>query len=166
MGNIQGGRLVTSDLKYLFISDKDREKLILKSGDILVNRTNSAELVGKCAVFNLDGEYRFASYLIRLRLDLNRANPYFVALFINSPIGRDYMFRERKQMTGQANVNAKKLKSLPMPLPLLDEQRRIVAYLDGLQAQVDALKKLQAQAAAELDALLLAILDRAFKGNL
>ncbi|MBM4301998.1 MAG: hypothetical protein FJ121_10840 [Deltaproteobacteria bacterium] len=166
MGNIQGGRLVTSDLKYIYISDKDREKLILKSGDILVNRTNSAELVGKCAVFNLDSEYGFASYLIRLRLDLNRANPYLVALYINSPIGRDYMFRERKQMTGQANVNAKKLKSLPMPLPPLDEQRRIVAYLDGLQARVDALKKLQAQTAAELDALLPAILDRAFKGEL
>ena len=76
------------------------------------------------------------------------------------------MFRERKQMTGLANVNAKKLKSLPMPLPPLDEQRRIVAYLDGLQAQVDALKKLQTQTAAELDALLPAILDRAFKGEL
>jgi len=51
-------------------------------------------------------------------------------------------------------------------LPDLEEQSRIVAYLDGLQAQVDALKKLQAQTAAELDALLPAILDRAFKGEL
>ena len=48
----------------------------------------------------------------------------------------------------------------------LSEQRRIVAELDALQAQVDALKRLQAKTAAELDALLPALLDRAFKGDL
>ena len=69
-------------------------------------------------------------------------------------------------MTGQANVNATKLKALPIALPALPEQRRIVAELDALQAEVDALKRLQAETAAELDALLPAILDRAFKGHL
>ena len=69
-------------------------------------------------------------------------------------------------MTGQANVNAQKLKALPIALPPLPEQRRIVAYLDGLQAKVDAMKTMQAQSAAELDALLPSILDRAFKGEL
>jgi type I restriction enzyme S subunit len=106
MGNIQEGRLDRSDLKYLPIAEKDRQKWILEKGDILVNRTNSAELVGKCAVFDLNSEYGFASYLIRLRLDTTKADPYLVAMYINSPIGREYMFRERKQMTGQANVNA------------------------------------------------------------
>jgi type I restriction enzyme S subunit len=76
------------------------------------------------------------------------------------------MFSERKQMTGQANVNATKLKALPIALPPLAEQRRIVAELDALQAEVDALKRLQAETEAELDALLPAILDRAFKGEL
>ena len=61
---------------------------------------------------------------------------------------------------------ATKLKFLQIPVPPQKEQRRIVAYLDALQTQVDALKKLQAQTAAELDALLPAILDRAFKGEL
>ena len=69
-------------------------------------------------------------------------------------------------MTGQANVNSKKLKSLPIALPPLFEQRRIVAELDALQAEVDALKRLQAETAAELDALLPSILDKAFKGEL
>jgi type I restriction enzyme S subunit len=53
-----------------------------------------------------------------------------------------------------------------MPAPPLDEQRRIVAYLDGMQAQVDALKVLQSQTQAELDALLPSVLDKAFKGEL
>lgn len=166
MGNIQNGSLDTRDLKYLQIADKDHDKWLLEHGDILVNRTNSAELVGKCAVFDLPGDYGFASYLIRLRLDRKRAEPRLVAKFINSPIGREYMFRERKQMTGQANVNSKKLRALPIQLPEIDEQRRIVAYLDDLQTKVDRLKALQAQTAAELDALLPSILDRAFKGEL
>ena len=76
------------------------------------------------------------------------------------------MFRERKQMTGQANVNAIKLKALPIALPPLSDQRRIVADLDSLQARIGALKKLQAETAAELGALLPSILDKAFKGNL
>jgi type I restriction enzyme, S subunit len=167
MGNIQNGRLDFRDLKYLHLGKKERNKLLLTQGDILVNRTNSAELVGKCAVFDRDDEFSFASYLIRLRLDMTQTDPRLVAMFINSPVGRAYMFNKRKQMTGQANVNATKLKALPIALPSsLEEQRRIVAYLDGLQGKVDALKSLQAQTQVELDALLPSVLDRAFKGEL
>ena len=166
MGNIQNGSLDTKDLKYLHLSSRDRERLHLEGGDVLVNRTNSAELVGKCAVFDREGDWGFASYIIRIRLDQKRADPILVARYINSPIGRQYMFRERKQMTGQANVNSKKLKALPISLPPLPEQRRIVTYLDDLQAKVDAIKALQAKTAAELDALLPSILDKAFKGEL
>jgi type I restriction enzyme S subunit len=132
----------------------------------LVNRTNSAELVGKCAVFEADGEFSFASYLIRLRLAPERAEPRLVASYINSPVGRAYMLSEKKQMTGQANVNSTTLKARPIELPSLSEQRRIVAELDDLQAKVDKLKRLQAGTAAELDALLPSIFDRAFKGEL
>ncbi len=166
MGNIQNGQLDFHDLKYLHLSEKERNRLTLQSGDILVNRTNSAELVGKCAVFEFDGEFSFASYLIRLRLDLKRAEPRLVAAYINSPIGRRFMLTEKKQMTGQANVNSTKLKALPIVLPPLPEQRRIVTELDALQAEVDALTRLQAETSAELDALLPSILDRAFKGEL
>jgi type I restriction enzyme S subunit len=166
MGNIQNGRLDIRDLKYLHIEKKVRAKLLLQKDDILVNRTNSAELVGKCAVFDLDGDYGFASYLIRLRLNLDEANPRLVANYINSPRGRSYMFAERKQMTGQANVNSQKLKALPIALPSLQEQHRIVTELDTLQSEVNRLKHLQSETAAELGALLPAILDRAFKGEL
>jgi type I restriction enzyme S subunit len=166
MGNIQNGRLDFTDLKYLHLSARERSKLLLEVGDILVNRTNSAELVGKCAVFEANGEFSFASYLIRLRLAPERAEPRLVASYINSPVGRAYMLSEKKQMTGQANVNSTKLKALPIALPSLPEQRRIVAELDALQTKVDELKHLQAETAAELDALLPSILDKAFKGGL
>jgi type I restriction enzyme S subunit len=73
------------------------------------------------------------------------------------------MLSEKKQMTGQVQRQPSKLKALPLALPPLEEQRRIVA---NLQAKVDALKRLQAETAAELDALLPSVLDRAFRGEL
>ena len=63
-------------------------------------------------------------------------------------------------------ISQGKVEAMEIPVPPLAEQRRIVAELDALQAEVDALKRLQAQTAAELDALLPAILDGAFKGEL
>jgi type I restriction enzyme, S subunit len=165
MGNIQDGRLVLDNLKYLHLSAKDRSRLLLRPGDILVNRTNSAELVGKCAVFELDDDYAFASYLIRVRLDVTRAEPRLIAAYINSPIGRSYMMAEKKQMTGQANVNAGKIRALPIALPPLHEQRRILRELGSLQTQMDAIEDLQAEAAVELDALLPSLLSRAFAGE-
>lgn len=166
MGNIQKGRIDLQNLRYLHLSEKDKAKLLLQSGDILVNRTNSAELVGKSAVFDLEGDYSFASYLIRLRLDQHRADPWLVAAYINSPLGREYMLSEKRQMTGQANVNCTKLKALPIALPTLAEQQRIVAELGALQSEVDMIKRLQVETAAELDALMSSILNKAFKGEL
>ncbi len=166
MGNIQHGKLDTSDLKYMDLPVREFAKLKLIPGDILVNRTNSAELVGKCAVFNLEGDFVYASYIIRLRLERERAEPRLIARYINSPIGRAYMFAERKQMTGQANVNSKKLLALPIALPSLEEQCHIIAHLDDLEAKVDAVKRLQVETQAELDALLPSVLDRAFRGEL
>ncbi len=64
------------------------------------------------------------------------------------------------------HIVLREIRAFPVPVPSLAEQRRIVAELDALQAEVDALKRLQAETSAELDALLPAILDRAFKGEL
>ncbi len=65
-----------------------------------------------------------------------------------------------------ATLNKGHVRSIPVPLPPLPEQRRIVAYLDALQAKVDALRRLQEETGAELDALMPAVLDKAFKGEM
>lgn len=67
---------------------------------------------------------------------------------------------------GQPNLNTDMVKGMQFPHPLLPKQRRIVAYLDNLQAKIDTLKRLQVETAAELDALLPSVLDKAFKGEL
>jgi len=76
------------------------------------------------------------------------------------------MFSERRQMTGQANVNATKLKALPIALPPLDQQRQITARLGALRGALGALGAMQQETAAELEAMLPAVLERAFRGEL
>ncbi|MFZ3170224.1 MAG: restriction endonuclease subunit S [Candidatus Methanoperedens sp.] len=85
---------------------------------------------------------------------------------VNSPSAREYIEKTAITTAGQFTINQTMLSHIPIPIPPLPEQLRIVAYLDELQAKVDALRRLQAETGAELDALLPAVLDRAFKGEL
>ena len=99
-------------------------------------------------------------------LDPNRASGPWVSYWLN------FSDQVRKELLGQTTgtaiggLNGQKIRSVSLPSIPLPEQRGIVAYLDDLHAKVDALKRLQAETAAELDALLPSILDKAFKGQL
>jgi type I restriction enzyme S subunit len=128
MGNIIGGRIETTRLKYLPSDHSEFPELLLRDGDLLFNRTNSPELVGKSAVYRgEDGDqYSFASYLIRVRF-VEGVIPEYVALYINSPFGRRWIASVVTQQVGQANVNGSKLRSLTLPFPALKTQARIVA---------------------------------------
>ena len=164
MGNIRRGRIDPSGLKYLHPAADELRKLTLSAGDILVCRTNSAELVGKCAVFELVGQWAFASYLIRLRLDVSRADPHYVAAFINSSLGRSYMFSNRKQMTGQANINTATLRGVPLPLPALEQQQRFVARLHALEGQLTRIRHISRAVSVEFEALIAAGQNRLLGG--
>src|SRR5207253_2944822 len=89
MGNVQEGRVVLTNLKYVSRTIKDLPRLFLKSRDIIFNRTNSYELVGKCGIFECeDGEYTLASYLIRVSIPLKFISVDYVNYYINSNICR------------------------------------------------------------------------------
>lgn len=145
MGNIFEGELRFDELKYLPSDHDEFPKLLLNDGDLLFNRTNSPELVGKVAVFHAKPtNYSFASYLIRVRT-LGGALPEFLAAYINSSFGRQWVKSVVTQQVGQANVNGTKLQALSVPLPPLAEQPRIVAEVDRhlsiireVEAEVDA----------------------------
>ena len=166
MGNIREGNLDTTDLKYLPAGDPEVKKTLLDHGDLLFNRTNSAELVGKSAVFK--GELSpasFASYLIRVSFGGGFSSE-FGCLYINSHLGRNYIARVRNQQVGQANVNGTKLAAMPIPLPPIAEQHRIVTEVERLLSVAQ-----QAEAAVETnlkraERLRQAILKRAFEGRL
>lgn len=126
MSNLQDDGLDVTDLKYVQLSTEDLHRFRLVSGDVLVNRTNSKELVGKTAVFNLDDEFVFASYLLRLRFDPAVVDPYFVSIFLNSSKGRLQIDRVSRQIIGMANINTKELRSFLVPLPPIGLQAEFV----------------------------------------
>jgi len=166
--NVASEQINFIDLKYAQLNKRDSERLILSEGDVLVVRTNgSLELVGRSAVVpKLDKPFAFASYMIRLRFDQNRITSNYAQRMLQQLRVSGALVDFARTTAGQYNVSLGRLRAAEIPIPLLPKQRRIVAELDALQAEVDALKRLQAETAAELDAFLPAVLDRAFKGEL
>lgn len=142
MGNIVGGRLVDKNLKYVDASINDLPGLYLKTHDILFNRTNSYELVGKAGIYTgPDDTATFASYLIRIRLPETLLFPPFFSVVMNAPYYRQTQIEpEIVQQCGQANFNGTKLASTVVPVPPLAEQLRIVAKVEQLMVLVDALE--------------------------
>jgi type I restriction enzyme S subunit len=166
--NVASERITLNNLKFARLSDRDSQRLLLSEGDVLVVRTNgSLELVGRSAVVpKLDEPFAFASYMIRLRFDRKRIAPDYAQRMLQHLRVAGVLVDFARTTAGQYNVSLGRLRSAEIPVPPLPEQRRIVSELDALQAEVDALKRLQVETAAELDALLPSILDRAFKGEL
>ena len=139
MGNIVGRKISMSDLKYLRQEQTD-PNLVLAPGDLLFNRTNSAELVGKNAIFHgSERPMTFASYLIRVR-PLPSSDLRWVSIVLASNFGQRYLASVRSQQTGQANINGTKLADAPIPLPPIAEQRCIIEKVDGLMQICDELE--------------------------
>ncbi|HEY4688162.1 MAG TPA: restriction endonuclease subunit S [Anaerolineae bacterium] len=130
--------------------------------DVLLTKVGTT---GFAKAIDIDREFSIFVSLALLKLDKTRLDPKFTEYMLNSPRLREHSDAGTRGV-GNQNLVLKFIRDFPMPTPPLDEQRRIVAYLDGPQAKVDALKALQAQTQAELDALLPSVLDRAFKGEL
>jgi type I restriction enzyme S subunit len=130
--------LELEDLKFCAESP-ELERLLLADGDLLFNRTNSPELVGKCAVFRGSRRMSFASYLIRVRFDPAVADPEFVNLWINSSFGRYWASLVKTDGVSQSNINGTKLASMPLPLPPLPEQNEIVRQTTAISVLADSL---------------------------
>ncbi len=165
MGNITtDGKVLYSNLKYVASNIKDLPKLYLKNGDLVFNRTNSYELVGKCGVFKNDKPYTLASYLIRVRLFEN-IHSDFVSNYINSSFCRQTQIEPQIiQQNGQANFNGTKLSGIIVPLPPLHEQGQIVAKLAELMAFCDGLEQSIKESQRYNEMLLQQVLREALQG--
>ncbi len=158
-----------SDHKFLELSDKDAKVYALQPGDLLACRFNgNLHFVGRFSLYlgSSGRQQVYPDKLIRFRVNDGQVLPAFVRYAMNSPKTRGVVKSLCATTAGNIGISATALKRTPVPVPPIDQQRRIVAYLDALQAKVDCLKAMQTQTAAELDALLPAILDKAFKGGL
>ena len=135
MNNLQGGELDLRDVRRADLSEKESNDLSLVPGDILFNRTNSRDLVGKVAIVrDLEQPVSFASYLIRLRAAKTRANPYWLVALLGSSQCQDRIRKFATPGVSQANINPTNLKSLTISLPSLAEQQTVARVLDGADA--------------------------------
>ena len=146
MNNLQDDGWNLSDLKYIVLTDRELTRHRLVPGDILFNRTNSKELVGKCAVFREPGDWVFASYLIRVRTDERRLLPQFASDFLATATGRLQIDRLSRQIIGMTNINAEEIRELRIPLPPIGEQERLICAMDVARerrrAQLDQAEKI------------------------
>ncbi len=168
VAHVQRNRIDTSDIRYFEVSDEELERWRLLPGDVLVIEGNgSADQIGRTALFK--GEIEdcvHQNHVIRIRPDQKRVLPEYLNAYLNSPPGQSQMRERSRTTSGLFNLSVGRIKSIEVLLPSLEVQRRIVTSLDGFQAKIDALKRHHAETAAELDALMPSILDRAFRGEL
>jgi type I restriction enzyme S subunit len=165
MGNIQNGQLNWDSLVYT--DDKEEiAKYSLKHNDVLFNRTNSPELVGKTAIYKGEAPSIFAGYLIRIRRKEELLDSDFLTYFLNSQIAFDYGKTVLIGSVNQANISSAKLKSYPIPAPTIAEQKVIVRELDALRTETHHLSSLCQRKLAALDELKKSLLHQAFNGEL
>jgi type I restriction enzyme S subunit len=133
MGNVTSdGELDLSDLKYVALPANEQRKYALHPGDILFNRTNSRELVGKTGIWRRPDSAVYASYFIRLRTDIQRVLPEYLWAFLNTPTIKARLFTMARGAIGQSNINSKELKAIELPIPDISVQqwfRQCVASL-------------------------------------
>ena len=166
MGNIVDGKIVLDNLKYLPTEHEEFPELLLDKGDLLFNRTNSRELVGKTAVYTgIPNPCSFASYLIRVRFN-PRIDSMIVEYYINSVYGKNWILSVVSQQAGQANVNGTKLKLLAVPMPPEKEQQILVEEVERCLSAADEVEKTVTAELKRAEQLRQSILKKAFSGKL
>jgi type I restriction enzyme S subunit len=165
MGNIQGGKF---DLANLVYTDDEQEiaKYALSNGDVLFNRTNSPELVGKSARFTADRPAIFAGYLIRVNHIESLADGQFLNLYLNSHVAKQHGNKVKTDGVNQSNINGDKLVNYPFPICHRDEQDVLVRVLDERLSICDAFQQTITTSLQQSEALRQAILKKAFSGQL
>lgn len=162
MNNITyAGNWELGSLKYIDMDEKERKKYTAEPGDILFNRTNSKELVGKTAVFREKEPYIFAGYLIRSRTN-SLAEPEYISGFLNSAYGKKVLRNMCKSIVGMANINAKEYQSIEILIPPIEEQQKYAKITKKIRLNIccyqDSLNK--------FDELFNSLSQKAFIGEL
>jgi type I restriction enzyme S subunit len=167
VANVQDGRLDLRVIKEVEVYPDEREKWLLCRGDLLLTEGGDWDKLGRGTVWQDElSPCIHQNHIFRVRLDQTKFDPWYVSALVSSPRGKEYFQAASKQTTNLASINQRQLKSFPLFEIPLSKQREIVTGLDALQAKLDTVKTLQAETAAEMDAMLPAILDKAFKGEL
>lgn len=162
MGNITyDGQIETSDLKYIELEPNEIDKYTTRRHDLLFNRTNSKELVGKTAVVKYDEIFAIAGYLIRARVN-DKGNPFYISAYLNSPHGKAVLQGMCKNIVGMANINAQELQDIQIHMPPVDLQNECAERIRG----IDLAKEPMENARLRVESVFLSLQSRAFNGEL
>ena len=134
------GKLDLSNLKYIDISENEIEKYTTKNGDILFNRTNSRELVGKTCVYNLNEKMVIAGFVIRVRTN-SSANPYFISTYLNTKYLKNKLYNICKNASGQSNINAQELQNIEIYIPPIELQNKFADFVKVIDKQKFEIEK-------------------------
>lgn len=142
MTNQVNGQIVAEKLQHAEITDEVIEKYRLARKDLLFNRTNSLELVGRTAIFDLPGDFVFASYLIRLRSRADELDPEFLNFYLNADATQKRLKSIATRAVSQSNISATRLRGFLVLLPPLPEQKRIAHVLSTVQRAIEAQERI------------------------
>lgn len=151
------GKLDLRDLKRIDVDTSEFEKCVVRKGDVLFNRTNSAELVGKTAYYGLDEEMIIAGYIIRVRVN-HLILPQYLAFYMNMSFMKQRIRSMAKGAVNQANINSKELKSIKVIVPPLEMQVKFVEY----EERIDREKERIQRSAALLETLKRSLMQQYF----
>ena len=158
MNNITyGGELDLSDVKRIDVPDNELEKCTVRRGDVLFNRTNSRELVGKTCVYNRDEMMVLAGFVIRVRVN-SEVLPEFLSAFLNTDFSKQMLLGMCKTAIGQANINAQELQNISLYIPPINLQQKFVEF----KAQVDKSKLAVQKSLDELETLKKSLMQQYF----
>ncbi|PKH59958.1 restriction endonuclease [Halomonas sp. Choline-3u-9] len=148
-------------IKFIDLDEKELLKHLVHNGQILFNRTNSKEMVGKTAVYRRKEPMAFAGYLVRGVVN-DSADPEYIGAFMNTPQMKLYLQSKCKSIVGMANINAKEFQAIPIPKPPVKLQRSFASIVESVEQQKSRMRA----HLAELDALFASLQHRAFNGEL
>ena len=158
MNNITyGGELDLTDTKRIDVPAEDLPKCTVRRGDVLFNRTNSRELVGKTCVYNRDEMMILAGFVVRVRVN-ELVLPEFLSAFMNTDASKQMLLGMCKTAIGQANINAQELQNVAIYIPPIDLQKEFVAF----KAQTDKSKVEIQNALNELEILKKSLMQQYF----
>ncbi|MBA2905663.1 restriction endonuclease subunit S [Clostridium saccharobutylicum] len=162
MNNITyNGQWDFSSMKYVDLDEKEQEKYLVYKGEVLFNRTNSKELVGKTAVYKEEEPMAYAGYLVKA-IPNERANGEFISTYMNSKYIKSRLLNMAKNIVGMANINAEEFKKIDVYIPPIELQNQFADFVK----QVDKLKFEMQKSLEEMENNFNSLMQRAFKGEL
>lgn len=164
MYNIKDGVINFNNLKRMILTPQELDTYSLQKNDILLNRVNSIELLGKAGLVNdLSEPLVFESKNIRVRFAETETLPSYLNYYMLTPFYKEPILKSFKKVTGQASISQEKLLPILIPLPPLSEQTRIVAEIEKQLAKTKQLKAHIISNQHATEQLLKALLHGAFE---